>query len=147
MSREIVFWSVDRDLIELTATSIADALEDWVDLKTFNPVEDDPIELPTEVTVYGFARMELEDVEFVRRSKQLLPMLLESLDEEYGNPYTSNWTTATEQMIEAERQFIQTVLDNYEPWYCEVVEEKTVYVPDYVNDLGDRFVWGNGEAV
>lgn len=64
--------------------------------------------------VYEFRTMKVNP-----KCLNVLEQLLETLDEEYGNPEGCDWTQPTESMVAAEKVFVEAVLSEYQVWACE----------------------------
>lgn len=89
--------------------------------------ENVPRELwPETVTVNGFARMTVD-----RKRLCPLDLLLEELDEEYGDP-EGDYPIPTDAMKGAEKTFLDVVLSEYTPWACEQVAIKEINVIAWV---------------
>ncbi len=80
------------------------------------------------LVICGYARYDKPKAE--KWGDDILENLLERLDEDYGPPEDS--TDKTDAMKEAAKVFVQAVLDEYLVWRCEVVERKTIDVPEWV---------------
>lgn len=65
----------------------------------------------------------------------VLEYVLEALDEEYGNP-DGGWPDATQKMRELAREFVQGVIDEYDPWAHEPVGGETVNVAEWLAKRG-----------
>lgn len=120
-TRRVVYWTCDEEAERLTATTVEQAVRKWA-VDHVGP-------LPETVTVYGHAPVVPNPL---RYEGTLLDALIEWLDDEYGDPDGSP-TQPTDDMHAAERAFIEAVLAEYQPCTCEVVEERTVRVRDYVD--------------
>jgi hypothetical protein len=109
--RKPVFFTCDQDEERLTFTDPDEAIENYLDDL------DDP--LPEEVTVYGFAPIQAtRSVDAIAGGH--LEALLESLDEEYGDP--------------GDRTYVAAVLAEYKPWACEQVSSEAVNVREWVKE-------------
>lgn len=129
--REAKFWSCDRDEEILTATSPDEAIEDYLDQWGAEDLRE-AVETNAELTVHGYAPMDVGPVSRWTSHWGPLSGLLESIDEEYGNPY-GDPDPPTEAMLRAEESFVRAVIDEYESWSCEVVTEETVRIGDWVS--------------
>lgn len=49
----------------------------------------------------------------------LIERILEELDDEYGNPYTTSYTKPTDAMIEAADNLVDVIKRDYNVWACE----------------------------
>lgn len=140
----VVFWDCVPDKERLYHSDREDAIEDHLD-QMLNPkmtAADVLAALPEKVTVYGWARTEVDRAKLAKLlSESALEDLLERLDEDYGDP-DGDPTDPTEKMQQAEAAFIRVVLDEYVPWSCEKVCEEEVdveawvrrYRPDWLKD-------------
>jgi len=120
---EIAYWSCDEESEDLIHTSINAAVEMWLNLNTTKF---------TKLTVYGYRRMyPCADV----YSGAPLECLLDSIDEEYGDPdgHPVN-LSITEKMKEAEKTFIDTIISEYEPWACERCCQTDIDVPVWIEE-------------
>lgn len=86
---------------------------------------DDFDEPPETVVVCGYAEMK---VNF--ESYGPLEDVLESLDEEYGDP-DGDRAEATEAMIEAEEAFMAVIAKEYKTWACEEVSRETINIAEW----------------
>lgn len=121
--REPTYWSCNPEIERLTHESMEAAVEWHLDALTLDL-------WPEEMFVYGFARMEISP-EQLREAP--LEHILERLDEEYADPEGS-YSEPTKKMREAERAFIDAVLEEYEPWMCEQVTEVKIKVLPWVRE-------------
>jgi len=62
---------------------------------------------------------------------RILEYCLEFLDEEFGNYESDDVTEITQKMKEAEQAFINALLEEYQPWQCEVIEKKIINVAEW----------------
>jgi hypothetical protein len=84
--------------------------------------------LPAQIEVCGYDPMDVtKDIEHY----PILQIMLEHLDEEYGNPDGPD-DTSTPAMVEAERAFREVIKREYRPWGCQVVCRRTVDVAAWV---------------
>ena len=84
-------------------------------------------ELPETIEVCGYARMNIN----LGGAYGPLERILESLDEEYGDP-DGDGSEPTEAMKEAEKAFMAVIAQEYEPWACEEIARETVNVTDWI---------------
>lgn len=82
--------------------------------------------LPKTVCLRTFKRKHLEQ----KDCSAVLKRLLEYLDDEYGDPMEDN-TVPTLKMLEAEKVFIATVLDEYHVFACHEVDQREVDVEQW----------------
>lgn len=118
MSYDIEFWSATDDEI-LSHETVDEAVESFLE---------DCDQFPETIEIRGYARMQPSpDV--------LRPLedLLEYLDEEYGDP-DGPPTEATAKMKEAERAFINVVLQDYSSWACEQVTTEIILVNEWIGN-------------
>lgn len=131
-TREPVFFSCDPDQEHLRHTEPDEAIEAHLD---------DLEAMPETVTVHGFARMPVKKERTERLAADHLELLLETLDEELGDPEFR--TKPTEVMTAHARRFVTSVVEEYEVWACEKISEETVnsqqwaarYRPDWIEAL------------
>ncbi len=64
---------------------------------------------------------------------RLLESALEDLECDFGDPDCDDWPEPTSRMIEAEKEFIKVILEEYEVPTFKVVEKKIVNVKEYLN--------------
>lgn len=100
------FWTVEEAGEErFTYTTIDEVVSAYLDeLSTF----------PECLTVREYAPMKVTKADM----PYILDRVLESLDDEYGDPEGDN-AEATPLMRKAEEQFIKVILREYQPWACE----------------------------
>ncbi len=60
----------------------------------------------------------------------MIEFLLESLDEEYGNP--DEWSSGTQAMEEAAEGFVRAVVAEYSVWSCDREEATVVDVKKWM---------------
>jgi len=119
------FWHHDKDAERLVSESVDEAVERFLD--------DLPPEMwPETLKVYGFAPAELPGTDSLIGFGGPLEGLLESLDEEYGDP--EDYHCRTNKMEEAERVFVDTVLSEYQVWTHEPVCSQEIHVRTWVLD-------------
>lgn len=124
MSKEQpTYWGFNGD-DRLTCTTIDELVEKFYDEYEGNA-------LPEEIEIVGFNRMIINDNNNIY-SKNVINGLLESLDEEYGNP-DDDYTSPTPSMTEAAKEFVSKILVEYEPWACEEVCKLKVKILDYIS--------------
>jgi len=121
--REPKFWDIG-DIEHLQWDNIDDAVEHWVDDMTLREAE-----LPETITVFGYALMNVDT-----HLLNPLQMALEFLDEEYGNPDGVDWSKPTERMIDAEKEFLKVIKEEYTPWACERVTSKEINLQEWLSD-------------
>src|SRR5688572_25109891 len=117
--REPVFFTCDLDEERLLHTDPDEAIEEYLDCLG---------ELPESVTVYGFARTEVGEAFRERQGRKLLEVLLESLDEIFGDPNEATLAPPPEPMNLAARTFVDSVLDHYSAWACDEVTKEAINV-------------------
>ena len=101
-----IYWSIE-DEEQLSHSDPHDAIEEYLDQIEISMLTEEHT-----VTVYEFKPMEV-DPKFLHP----LDVLLEHLDEEYGNP--EDYSEPTAKMKEAEAAFVKIVLEEYDVWGCE----------------------------
>ena len=124
MSKENpAFWGME-DEERLSCTSIAERV-----IKFCEDYEDDE-PMPETIELIGFDQMTVSDGYHVN---WILDNLLESLDEEYGDP-DGYGTTPTDGMKLATKEFFDKVISEYHVWNYERVCEKTIRIKDYISE-------------
>lgn len=113
LGKNFRLWSTG-DEERLIYESADEAIEYYID--DCHPM---PIKDIGEVTVYEYKPM---DVEKYLSAKNLVEDLLESLEDDYGDP-DGDGTKPTERMIEAAEQFIKVIEHEYVPWAMEKTGE------------------------
>jgi len=96
---------------------------------------DDQDILPLKLKIYGFDKVRIDKKNV---NIDILSPILESLDEEYGDP--SNFSEPTPRMLEAVEELKKVILEEYEPWLCEQVSEKEIDVKQWIKENG-RMEW------
>lgn len=124
---EIIFYSAEPDAERLSATTISEAVEQYVDRWDDPPAPDD------EVEVTSYRRMELPSRD--RIAAVALDAVLEWLDEEHGDPDGDSVADHEAGVLhDHSLSFADAVRSNYVTWACEPVETFTVKVSDHVPD-------------
>lgn len=121
------FWSVCKECETLTCTDPYDAVEEYLDDLYPTPIKD----LSDEVIVSGFEPMEVPEEKF---AEFILEDLLERIDEEFGDP-SGQYTNPTAKMVKSSRDFVKTVVEEFDIWACELSGEQiTVNLKEYVRE-------------
>ena len=123
--RKVVYWDCSDDIEILRHDSVAEAVISWHDESLIEI-------LPETVTVYGFARRVIDRAWLYRIVAE---HLTESIDEEYGGEDGPVDEPASVQA--ATKAFVDSVVDDYEPWQCEIVETIEVDPREYISDSAD----------
>lgn len=133
--REPCFWTCDDACERLTHEDQADAVEEALDnlAEPGQTAEQFLASLPEELEVYGYARS-LGPSEKQRDwlADGALEILLEGLDQDYGDP--DDATEETEAMKQAAREFVDAVLAEYSIWACEQICIETVKPREWVKE-------------
>ena len=119
--REIVYWDKDgeeRLSYEDKDEAIERILEDMIGMDDFE--------------ICGYARMKKPDVTLFAAS--LLEDSIESLDSNYKLGSPDDPTDSTDNMKAAALIFATVLLEEYEPWACEVVVRQTIDVASWIKD-------------
>jgi len=127
MNKKILFWSLYEEAEDLHYNTEEAALKELVTMH-------EHCKIPAEVTLYGFARLDV-----FLGSYSPLQELLDYLDAEYGHP-DDEPNGATFATRAAEKIFIEAVLKEYVPWACKCVIKKKVNPFDYIK-RGKRIVF------
>lgn len=117
------FWSTEDDAEYLSHTDIAGALRAFRDERG----EVSPDQL---VRVFGFSRMQPKPSDCGRT----LYNVLETLDEEFGDPQSLVATTPCQALLDAEKKFHETILEHYKVFMCERTDVRMVRFGDYVSE-------------
>ena len=117
MERKPIYWSTDDDCETLSETDKDQAILDGL-----NYINEDP----EKITIYGWARKPV-DVSSGWLQNTLLERLLEELDVEYGD----DATTPTDSMKAAALKFVDDVVAEYVPYWCDVVCEEEIDVKEW----------------
>ncbi len=115
--RVATLWSCSQDDEVLTHTDPDDAITDYLENVYTGEVKD----MPATVTVYGFAPMVIPDIFTSALVCWVLEDILERLDEDYGNQIDLDPTTPGNEMKDAARLYVATILKHYDIWSCEQV--------------------------
>jgi len=128
-----IFWAIE-DEEELAHTDLDDAVSEYLDgFMSPKMTQDDWDAIPETVEVLGYKRMDPLSAGSVDHYGPL-DHLLESLDEEYGDP-NGDPTKRTPAMEAAAKEFLEKVLAEYEVWACELSgEKKTINCLDWIKE-------------
>lgn len=124
MVRTIKFWGSEDDE-RLMHTEMDDAVESILE-----GMEEDVNNLPETIEVFGFASRKPNVKQW---AEDVLHKLIESLDEEFGDP-DDGYTATTDGMKEAADTFVTAVLKEYTVWACEFVKRETVNVQEWIKE-------------
>ena len=125
MTDEIIFYSAEPDPERLVATTVADAVEEAVDLWARPPKHGDTID------VTSYRRMKLPSRESI--ADTVIDGVIDWLDEEHGDPEgVQDSIEEAKSLREDALCFADAVRQKYKSWACEPVETETVFVRDYV---------------
>ena len=91
--------------------------------------------LPDTITITAFRRPKLDIGKF-----NPLEFVLEELDEEYADPEDIRGADATPAMIEAEKEFLKIVLDEYSPWRADKSHHVTVNLADWIRECHPQWL-------
>lgn len=124
------FWAIS-DTETLQHELVEDAVREYLDdFMSPHMTQEDWDRLPETFEVLGYNRM-TPNVECYCR---MLEDLLEYLDEEFGNP-NGDPTQPTPGMQQAEKEFIEKVLKEYEVYQCEYSGDKvTISTIDWIRE-------------
>lgn len=120
--RKIAYWDLDG-AETLSYTDQDDAIEHILDDILDGDIKD-------ELEICGYARMEKPSVE--KFAAELLEHAIEDLDcnFELGSPDED--PDFTDDMKAASVEFAKAILNDYEPWACEVVKKETIDVVAWI---------------
>ncbi len=110
-----VFWGL-KDQERYHHTDMGDAIYEILDAKWPN--------LPDTLTLVGMSPQKVSGHPV--DPDRLVEMVLETLDEEFGDP--EEYSEPTPMMKVAAEVFVAAVVDEYKVWTCEKVTEETVDV-------------------
>ena len=129
--RQVKFWG-PPEAERLIHDDVDEAVEDILDDMYPTPIAD----LPETIEVVGYAPMavSMNIVDTIYSDDSPLEMVIERLEEEYGDPEGENEVDITERMKAAERHFLQVVRDEYQPqcWACEEITRVTINVREWI---------------
>lgn len=131
--RKVVIWHHRDDEEELPSCddpdeAVANAIDEQAGLDYLDDgrvMLEEPHLVDDEITLYGYARMEVRV-----NGERILESVLESVDEDHAEP-GGDGTSPTPAMLEAAYAFANAVEDGYESWACEVVETRVVNVREW----------------
>jgi hypothetical protein len=130
MDDDAIYWDC-RDVEDLAHSDINDAIEEYLDLFLDPKMTPEEVlaTLPETVEVTGYARRTVD-----RKGLYPLLLLLEHLDDEYGGNEAAEKTRPSDKMLEAEKAFLDVVLSEYKPYWCEPVAEKTINTKEWIDE-------------
>lgn len=121
---KIDFWTHNPDQEQLDYEDIDDAVQACLD-------EIPKGEEPEDVQMYGFARENPPDAAL--EAKCILEVLIEALDDEYGDP-EGGPSEVTPAMEAAAKEFVEKVLADYRVWRCRLVGSKTINLKAWMEE-------------
>ena len=117
--KNIQYWDCDDSAEMLYHEDFDEAVEAHLDDQV-------QLDLDEEIEVYGYARIIVNKSVFAK-------VILESASDFLSDSYDGEDGHEQNEAIKtAAATFVETYLENYEPWACQVVETKTVNVGDWV---------------
>jgi len=132
MSEKIVAWGLEDDE-RLSHSEMDDAIESVLDgIGDLNAP-------PETIEMCGFIH---KKPSVKREATGALDRILESLDEEYGDP-DGGYIEATDSMKDAAQEFVAAVLDEYTVWACEIVKRETVNVQEWIKENRPDWIGDN----
>ena len=124
MKKDDIFYG-ERDSEILIHTNKEEAIEDVLD------VLDDLISpMPKEIEICAFKRVNVKD-KLTNLSGEILSILLEKLDEEYGD-LEGTETRPSKKMTDASLVFVSSILEDYIPWRCEIFEKEKINCKEWI---------------
>jgi hypothetical protein len=120
---EADFYSVNEDEEFITATSIDQVIIDWYD-----GLDEEDIELPQYVTVYGYVRETISN----KQPKYWLEYIVECLDENYGCEETVGDYSLSDKAQELWKAFTDQVVGEYPVSQLKTVGKIDARVGDYL---------------
>ena len=119
--RVVVFWDIATDREQLSHTTRFDAVEDWLNNDLGEQQRTEALAAGS-VTVYGFARMVVPDIQVANEVDYALSLVLENLGEEFGSMVDDSLGIIDDKaMAVAKVEFARAIKAAYEPWTCEQV--------------------------
>lgn len=142
---EIIYWDC-RQSERFENEDPDEEIEEWLDdawMPEFKTMTREQVldALPKTIELIGYKRM----MPAVAEYRNVLDDLLESIDEQYGDP--DEYTHPTDAMKELERIFIEGVLKLYNSWPCEEAAKRTVVVADWIAEHSPERRWWLPEHV
>jgi hypothetical protein len=127
---DAIYWDCNDNEC-LTHSDINDAVEEYLDffLEPKMTPEEVLATLPETVEVTGYARREID-----RKGLYPLSLLLEHLDDEYGGNEAAEKTYPSAKMLEAEKAFLDVVLSEYQPYWCEPITKKIINTKEWIDE-------------
>lgn len=133
MSDKIEYWG-ERDDEVLLHDNKDDAIRDI--LESYSPEGYKPIDFPEKITICGFKRVDV-DYSSIRPPVRLLEYVIDTLDEEYGDPNECELSEFTPAMLEAQRVFLSVIEKEYKPYRCEVAVTEEIDVQAWLKNNPD----------
>jgi hypothetical protein len=132
MTKEPELWGVGEEIEVYEEKTRDEVIEEYLDQCLIPGASAEQVleSLPGTLQVVGAVREEIT-LPLLYESA-VLEHLLGMLDDEYGNPEEA--TAPTEAMINAARNLVTVVLQDYEVWTCTEVVRETVDVPAWVRE-------------
>jgi len=129
-TRQVIFWSCDPDIEQLSHEDAEEALEYFIDDLRVGTSFEDSLRAAAPVTLYGWARVEMSDNELDGWADCAVEHLVEMMDESvWGDPNGNSeimGEAASKRVQAAVLAALKTERDNghLAPWSCEVVEKR-----------------------
>lgn len=122
MQREPQFYTYDEKAEKYFHRTLDDAIQEVVDLR--HPA------FAEKITIYGFVpKEEISDTYREALANDMLDCILEKLDDDYGN--FDEGTDRQPSGVAAAREFVRTVVNEYEVFVCEKVAAIEVNVAEW----------------
>jgi len=142
MGKNDVFWGLLEDE-NLHCETPDEAIEDLLDSLDFKDMFDTTV-------VHEYKRLTIDPKSFDAQGPVL--DLLERLDEEFGDP-CGDATQISSSMLAASEEFIAKVIEDYDPWACELTGKKHMvntwqwikeFRPDWIAKAQAEGRWPSG---
>jgi len=121
LPREPEFYTYNEQAETYFHRDLDEAIQEVVDLR--NPA------FAEKITIYGFAPKEISDTYREALAIDMLDYLLEKLDDDYGN--FNEGADRQPSGVAAAREFVRTVINEYEVFVCEKVATIEVNVVEW----------------
>lgn len=120
MTKDDIFYSIDPT--EKLQDNPDSAIEEFIDDVCCGASDDfdvwsKEIDWPIKIDVYR--RIQLTDNCVKRIAERTVERILEDLDDEFGEPGSSDSTAPTDKIIRAAEDFAQAIVEDYVCWQCE----------------------------
>jgi hypothetical protein len=129
MKKNDTFYGADNEEY-LSQTTLDDAIEMAIDSLT--------MPIPKTIEIYKYKRSKPKLSSRFDRENVLM-LILDSLDEEFGNP-DDPYSESTDEMIKATDEFINKIESLYVSWTCEKVGSTIINCKEWVKTNAPHWV-------